>query len=102
MPQSQVPNRPRNRGNSILEDAQALERLAQGDAGPLTALLQRLEPLVRKSEDLLSLHKKYDALYKGVLNLVNYHSRGLVSWMSGEPLDWSSSLEDHHIFPKDY
>ena len=53
--------------------------------------------------NLLSIYKKYDALYKGIINLVNYDSGGFTSFDSGEPVLWSTSnLEDHHIFPKAY
>ena len=86
----------------VLEDAQTLERVAQGDFSGVPALMQRLQPTVRYPEDLLVVHKQYDALYRGILNFVNYTGGGLVSWDSGDLLSMDSNLEDHHIFPRDY
>lgn len=87
---------------AVLEDAQMLERVAQGNFKDVAAWLTRFQPHVQRNEDLFTVFKKYDALYKGILNIVNYDAGGLVSLQSGEPLSWESNLEDHHIFPKDY
>ena len=48
------------------------------------------------------IHKKYDAVYKGVLNLVNYDTGGYLNFENGNPVSIASNLEDHHIFPQDY
>ena len=55
----------------VLEDAQALEKAAQGDFALAASWLARVQPVIREWDDLLTIHKKYDALYRGVLNLVN-------------------------------
>lgn len=86
----------------ILEDAQVLEKVAQGDVSAVPGLFRKMKPQISKSEDLFGVYKKYDALYKGILNLINYDRGGLVSWISGEPVSWNSNLEDHHIFPRDF
>jgi hypothetical protein len=50
----------------------------------------------------LVVHKKYDAVYKGVLNLVNYETGGYLNLENGNPVSTASNLEDHHVFPYDY
>jgi hypothetical protein len=52
-----------------LEDAQALQKAAAGDFSAIVSVISRIQPIIRGSEDLLVIHKKYDAVYKGVLNL---------------------------------
>lgn len=86
----------------VLEDAQMLERVAQGDYSSAAPLLQRTHSLISVPEDLLAIHKKYDALYKGILNFCNFLSGGFRDLQNGNRIIQSSSLEDHHIFPKDY
>jgi hypothetical protein len=85
-----------------LEDAQALQKAARSDFGSLVAIIQRLQPLIRTKDDLLTVHKKYDALYKGVLNLINYDTGGLLNLENNNRVSMISNLEDHHIYPKDY
>lgn len=85
-----------------MEDAHALRSLAEGSFDPLVKILERLRPLVRSKEDLLVIHKKYDALYKGILNLLNYYGGGFLNLENNNPASMSSNLEDHHIFPNDY
>jgi hypothetical protein len=55
-----------------LEDAQALQKAAAGDFAGIVSIINRIQPIVRDKDDLLVIHKKYDAVYKGVLNLVNW------------------------------
>ena len=57
---------------------------------------------MRDADDLLVIHKKYDAVYKGILNLVNYDTGGYQNFENGSPVSIASNLEDHHIFPRDY
>jgi hypothetical protein len=85
-----------------LEDAQALQRSATGDFAGILGIIQRIQPIVRDKDDLLIIHKKYDAVYKGVLNLVNYQTGGYLNFENGNPVSVASNLEDHHIFPNDY
>lgn len=85
-----------------IEDAQALEKLASGDVAPMVSIISKVHSLVSSAEDLLVIHKKYDALYKGVLNLVSFHSGGFLNLENGNPASAASNLEDHHIFPNDY
>jgi Protein of unknown function DUF262 len=85
-----------------LEDAQALQKAAVNDFSSIVNIIHRIQPLVRDAEDLFVIHKKYDAVYKGVLNLVNYQTGGYLNFENGNPVSIASNLEDHHIFPKDY
>jgi hypothetical protein len=87
----------------VLDDAKALESAGQGDYSNLPNLLSRMSPEATTADHLFSIYKKYDALYKGILNLVNFDGGGFTAWHSGEPVSWmTGNLEDHHIFPKDY
>ena len=85
-----------------LEDAQALQKAATGDFGSIISVINRIQPVVRTKEDLLVIHKKYDAVYKGILNLVSYATGGYLNFENGNPVSVASNLEDHHIFPNDY
>lgn len=85
-----------------IEDAQALQKLADGDVMPVVSIISRVHSLVTSPEDLLVIHKKYDALYKGVLNLISFNTRGFLNLENGNPASVASNLEDHHIFPNDY
>lgn len=87
---------------SVLEDSQALERVALQDYTSIPSLFLKMQPQFSTPDDLYAVYKKYDAVYKGILNLVHYTSGGLVSLQSGDKMSWDSNLEDHHIFPKDY
>ena len=79
-----------------------MQRAARSDFTSLKAIIQRIQPLVRAKDDLLTVHKKYDALYKGILNLINFHTGGYLSLENSSPVSMMSNLEDHHIYPKDY
>lgn len=87
---------------AVLEDAQNLEAVGEGDFSGVAEWLEKIHPMVKTREELLSVSKQYDAAYMGVLNLVHHVSSGLVNWQNGDRLSPASSLEDHHIFPKDY
>jgi hypothetical protein len=86
----------------VLEDAQVLEAVAREDFTPVLSLLRKLSSSVTSIDDLRAIHKQYDAVYKGVLNLINYHAGGLAGWESGAIVSATDDLDDHHIFPKDY
>lgn len=86
----------------VLEDAQALEKAGMGDLSSIVPLFQKLHPVVADPEDLLTVNKKYDALYKGVINFMHYSNGGLKNLENSDFVAKSSNLEDHHIFPKDY
>jgi hypothetical protein len=85
-----------------LEDAQALQKAATGDFSAIINVINRIHPVISSKEDLLVVHKKYDAVYKGILNLVSYSTGGYLNFENGNPVSVASNLEDHHIFPNDY
>ena len=78
-----------------------MQKLASGDFGGILNVIHRVQPIVRDTEDLLVIHKKYDAVYKGILNLINYDTAGTLNLENGNPVSTASNLEDH-IFPQDY
>jgi len=86
----------------VLEDAQVLEAVAREDFSTVPLLLKKLNPSINSIDDLRTVHKQYDAVYKGILNLINYHSGGLIGWESGAIVSATDDLDNHHIFPKDY
>jgi hypothetical protein len=67
-----------------------------------TALLQKIHPVLKEPEDFYRISKKYDAIYKGVINFTHYAGQGLRNLDNNDLVIHSSNLEDHHIFPKDY
>jgi hypothetical protein len=85
-----------------LEDSQALQKAALSNFASIVGIINRIQPIIRDKDDLLVVHKKYDAVYKGVLNLVNFESGGFLNFENGNPISVVSVLEDHHIFPNDY
>jgi hypothetical protein len=85
-----------------LEDAQAMQKAAKGGFAALITIINRIQPAIRTKDDLLVVHKKYDAVYKGILNLVSYSTGGYLNFENGNPVSIASNLEDHHIFPNDY
>jgi len=86
----------------VLEDARVLEAVAQNDFSTTVGLLKKLPSDVQTVEDLRSVHKQYDAVYKGVLNFINYYSGGLIGWESSAVVSAKDDIDDHHIFPKDF
>lgn len=86
----------------VLEDAKILEEVACENFRSAPGLLKKLSPGITSVDDLRSVHKKYDAVYKGILNLINFHSGGLVGWESGAIVSATDDLDDHHIFPRDF
>jgi hypothetical protein len=86
----------------VLEDSQVLEAVAREDFSAVPALMKKLNSSINSVDDLRTVHKQYDAVYKGILNLINYHSGGLVGWESSTIVSATDDLDDHHIFPKDY
>ena len=86
----------------VIEDSQAFEKVAVGDYTSIINVIQKLNPVIKDEDDLFNINKKYDTLYKGVLNFYNYLASGFLNLENGNALTHSSNLEDHHIFPKDY
>jgi hypothetical protein len=86
----------------VSEDSRMLEAVSSGDFSTVPDYFRKISLVIRDRDDLVSVHKKYDALYKGVFNLIHFSSKGLVGMFNGMQLTESSELEDHHIFPRDF
>jgi hypothetical protein len=87
----------------IIEDANILIQIAKGkkiDSGSYFNKLSKIQIL--SSDDIYSFDKKGNAIYKGILNLINFEKKGLINWNNSAKLSNNSVLEDHHIFPKNY
>lgn len=88
---------------TILIDSSVLMRAAQGDYSFDQPYFKRFEYVITSYYDLLTISKKPNAVYKGVLNLMNLHSGGIRDWKNNNLVTFTSaSLEDHHIFPLQY
>jgi hypothetical protein len=85
-----------------IDDAKLLREIARGKADIDKTYLNKFIPQISTSNDLLDISKRGNAIYKGVLNLINYHSAGLVDLKSTNKLSFDSKLEEHHIFPRDF
>lgn len=88
----------------IIKDANYLRKLAKGERILEKAYFNRLARLqINSKDDFYDYNRKASALYKGILNLINFYSKGLVSWENNNKLNFNDNrLEDHHIFPKNY
>ena len=87
---------------AIIQDAHILESIAKGQKITDKSFFFKLKPQIESPAEICSFTKKASAIYRGILNLVNYESRGLWDWSNTGKLSFNSRLEDHHIFPKDY
>jgi hypothetical protein len=87
----------------ITEDSNILIQIANGKKLNSTGFFNKLSKIqILTPEDIYSFNKKANAVYKGILNLINFEKKGLINWNNAAKLSLNSILEDHHIFPKDY
>jgi hypothetical protein len=87
----------------IIEDSNILIQIAKGKKINSASFFNKLSKIqILSAEDIYSFDKKANAVYKGVLNLINFEKRGLLNWNNDAKLSLNSVLEDHHIFPKNY
>ena len=86
----------------VSRDARTLQRFAGGENILDKGYLADLRINLNSPEEILSLTSKSSAVYKGILNLVNYHAGGLVDWRNTRRLSFNEELHDHHIFPQKY
>lgn len=87
---------------AIIQDASILSNIAQNKKISDKAFFSRLKIKITSPQDILSFSKKGNVIYKGILNLINFASKGLIDWSNSSQLHLNSKLEDHHIFPKEY
>lgn len=87
----------------IIEDSNILIQIAKGRKINSASYFNKLSKLqVLSADDIYSFDKKANAVYKGILNIINYDNGGLLNWNNDAKLSLNSTLEDHHIFPKNY
>lgn len=87
----------------IIEDSNILIQIARGKKINSASYFNKLSKIqILSAEDIYSFDKKANAVYKGVLNLINFDKQGLINWNNDAKLSLNSTLEDHHIFPKNY
>ena len=87
----------------IIEDSNILIQIARGKKINSVSFFNKLSKIqILSAEDIYSFDRKANAVYKGVLNLINFEKGGLLNWNNDAKLSLNSVLEDHHIFPKNY
>ena len=87
----------------IIEDSNILIQIGKGNKISSASFFNKLSKIqILSSEDIYSFDKKANAVYKGILNLINFNNKGLLNWNNDARLSLNSILEDHHIFPKNY
>jgi len=87
----------------IIEDSNILIQIARGKKINSASFFNKLSKIqILSAEDIYSFDKKANAVYKGILNLINFEKGGLLNWNNDAKLSLNSVLEDHHIFPKNY
>ncbi len=87
----------------IIEDSNVLIQIARGKKINSASFFNKLSKIqILFIEDIYSFDKKANAVYKGILNLINFEKSGLLNWNNDAKLSLNSTLEDHHIFPKNY
>lgn len=87
---------------AIVEDTKILVSVGKKEYHLPRGFFLRLRSQISEWEGFLEVYKKTSAIYRGVLNLVNFKSKGLLDWKNNNRLSFNSRLEDHHIFPRDY
>lgn len=86
----------------IIQDSNILSSISVSLKVTDRTFFRSLRVQVISRNDVLSLVKKQSAIYKGMLNLLNYGVGGLIDWNNTSRLSFNSRLEDHHIFPAGY
>jgi len=87
----------------IIEDSNILIQIAKDKKINSASYFNKLFKIqILTIEDIYSFDKKANAVYKGILNLINFEKSGLLNWNNDAKLSLNSILEDHHIFPKSY
>jgi hypothetical protein len=88
----------------IIKDANYLRLVAKNLKITDRSFFNKLnKSLILKEKDLYDFNRKGNAIYQGILNLIHYHSKGLIGWENTNKLNFNDNkLEDHHIFPINY
>jgi len=87
----------------IIQDSIILSTIAKDQKITDRNYLYKLRLQISSPEELHAYTKKGSAIYRGILNFVNFAAGGLIDWNNTSRLSFNhSKLEDHHIFPKHY
>lgn len=86
----------------IIQDCGILAKIAKNKKISDKSYFSKLRSNVEDIDDLLTYTKKGSAIYKGILNLLNFEAQGLVDWKNTKKLSTIDRIEDHHIFPAEY
>jgi hypothetical protein len=87
----------------IIQDCNVLIAIARGEKIKDRTYFHKLSKLViSSSKDLFTYEKKQNAVYRGILNFINFSVGGYLDWNNTSKIDFKSEVDDHHIFPKDY
>lgn len=86
----------------IVQDANAFLSVAKDEKITAVSFFFKFKPQIERVEDIIEITTKASAVYKGVLNIINYSSKGLLDWKNTTLINFSDKVDDHHIFPKEY
>lgn len=86
----------------IVQDCSILAKVAKNNKIIDRTYFIKLRSNVEDIDDLQTYTKKGSAIYKGILNLLNYEAQGLFDWKNTKKLSPIDRVEDHHIFPAEY
>ena len=87
----------------IIQDCNILTSIAKSEKITNRTYFNKLfKSQILESKDLFSYSKKQNAIYRGLLNFVNYGVNGYLDWNNTSKINFNSDIDDHHIFPKDY
>ncbi|TGL69742.1 GmrSD restriction endonuclease domain-containing protein [Leptospira kmetyi] len=91
-------------GAAMLSDTQILVKIAEDpNYIPPKFFISRLRNTLESHEDLYSISKRANAIYRGIFCLINFEKKGYKDWNNGSNVSFNSEkLEDHHIFPRKY
>lgn len=88
--------------STLLYDAKLLEKVAKNENINERGFFFKMKCLITTNDELIAITKKGSVMYDGVLNIINFTSKGLPDWKSGAKIGRNDELHDHHIFPKKY
>nr|WP_319509744.1 DUF262 domain-containing protein [uncultured Draconibacterium sp.] len=88
----------------IIQDSNVLSIISDSEnkITDRTYFNKLFKSVLNSPQDLFSYSKKQNAIYKGILNFVNYSVKGYLDWNNTNRINFNSDIDDHHIFPKDY
>ncbi len=87
----------------IILDANVLMSIARGENDFDRKYLRKFHYEVAEASDLMTISKKYNAIYRGVINLVHWNASGVMDWSNNDRITFKAkNLDDHHVFPRKY